>query len=321
MPWDDISYHDLTVLLEGPRPDGRKNYLRRARRLSNAFLDPPSETRLYQMTPKEWLYDLWKRYSARCDERRILLFRGGVYHMLPYLYRGHRIYKQRQEAKVEILQANWPAGEPGCLLTLSPRRCGSPLDTLYSIVLHLNQFFSWLTARKRGNRCKYLWALEPGKAGNPHIHIILATKWVAPIDDICLWWQGNGADIDRPGVDVRRLRSVREVQSYVMKYISKGDADPHWMALLYLSGRRAWGASRSLTCYGLVRRPSTNSNPEEPKWEYVGAFDLDYLLICWFAPGKDPPDPEEIKELWVTQYYQTPQTTGMESRRNKWRPS
>jgi len=320
MPWNDLSYHDLTLLLIGPRPDGGRPYMNRKRRLSRSFLDPPSEDRLYELSPEEWLNDLWGRYSKRCDERRILLHRGGAYHMLPYLYRGHRIYRQRQEAKVVCIKSNWPTGEPGCLLTISPRRTGSPLVTLLSLCRTLNGFMSYLTARKRGNRCKYLWALEPGKSGNAHIHIILATKWVAPIEDIALWFQRHNVDIDLPGIDVRRLRNVSEVQSYVMKYILKGIQDSRFMALLYLTGRRGWGASRSLTVYGLVSRPLTNSNPNEVKWDYVGAFDLDYLLTCWFAPGKDPPTPDEIKELWVVQFFEAPQSTGMESRRHQWRP-
>jgi hypothetical protein len=276
--------------------------------------------------PCEWLGDFWDRYLHRSKDRRIVMWRDNVYHVIPYTYRGHPQYMHKQDDKIEAMSKHWPM-DGAVLLTISPRRTGSPLKTLLDIRANLNRFFSWLRRKKHGNRCCYVWALEGGLSGNAHLHIALATKWVASIDDLRDWWRRRGIDIERPGIDVKSARGIAQVQSYVLKYVTKSNKDNLFTALLYLTGSRQWGGSWRLM--GLSPRPVTNSNS---KWTYLGCFDIEFVRLMFDGQEK-PPDPgiyttlegktrSEWSDFWALGHIPlSPETTGMESRRTKWRPS
>ena len=299
----------------GPRPDRGRYYFSKAKALPRSFFNMSWDCgNLCDESPMDWLHTFWTGYVEVAKSKRLCMWKDNKYLWLPYIYRGHRIYRQKQDDKIERLADHWPT-DGAVLLTISPRRTGSPFKTLCDIKSNLNRFFSWLRRKKHGNRCCYIWAVEGGQSGNAHIHIALATKWVAPIDDICQWWQGRGIDIQRQGIDVRRARSISEVQSYVLKYVTKSNKDILFTALLYLTGSRQWGGSFRLM--GLFPRPKTNSNTNEEKWIYVGCFDLAFLEMM-FGHCDGPPNSDDLKELWNRGRGPLHQPlTGMESRRHR----
>ena len=314
MPWTDFSTKDLSSLLNGPRPDRGKPYFGRARHLPLSFLQIPAlygQAPVDDPRPDEWLATFWERYVDRAESNRIVLHKGGAYITLPYLYRGHRKYKEKQERKIDEIGKTWNKRTPGVLLTINPRGTGSPLRAYYSIKSNINRFMSWITKRKEGHRCRYIWCIEPTQRGYCHFHFIIEAKWIAPVKDILEWWQSQDVDIESPGVDLEAVKGVGQVQRYISKYVSKGFNDLKFLSLLYLTGGRTRGASNSFF-HGLGRGLKTNSNPE---WQYLGAFPIDYISWLMRITYPDPPPASDWKEIWSLTRIIKPVSTGMESRR------
>jgi len=136
----------------------------------------------------------------------------------------------------------------------------------------------------------YVWAIEPTKRSYPHYHMIIArrTKKGELAQAILAWWKSYDVDIADPGVDVQHVRG--DGASYALKYVTKGCSDPLWSAMLWLTGKRLWGASRGLGNLPINSHPET---PPEKDWTLVGIVPT--VMIEWIM--QDRPPPEDIAEL------------------------
>ena len=83
---------------------------------------------------------------------------------------------------------------------------------------------AWRRTRRKaqdewGNKTiPFLAVFEETKAGEPHLHIVCRSRWI-PQD-----WLSDQmkAELDAPIVDIKRVKSKRQVSSYVAKYVGKG---------------------------------------------------------------------------------------------------
>lgn len=140
------------------------------------------------------------------------------------------------------LMALAAAGEPSRFLTLTvnPAYGLNPEDRL-KMLSH-----AWKVLVKRLRRIhgaaqvEYLAVVEATKRGEPHLHILLR----APFIPWRLISEAMDELIHAPIVDIRQIRSQKEVVSYVAKYITKGNhqfgtSKRYWHSKGYdLEGRR-----------------------------------------------------------------------------------
>lgn len=102
-------------------------------------------------------------------------------------------------------------------LTVNPRVGNSPSDRLRLLAN------AWRNAVKRLRRAQphqdfeYLAIVEETKNGEPHLHILLRSPYIAQ-RTISRYMAEL---IESPIVDIRRIRGAKEVIRYVAKYITK----------------------------------------------------------------------------------------------------
>ena len=129
------------------------------------------------------------------------------------------VCKERRAARL-VMQAR--DGKPNTFITLTvnPGVEASP-DHRAALLAR-----SWRIIRKRAMR-KYGYAklpfiavFEKTKRGEPHLHILARRKWLDQG-----WLSDQMAELMRaPIVDIRRVKSGKQIAKYVSKYIGK---DPH----------------------------------------------------------------------------------------------
>jgi len=144
---------------------------------------------------------------------------------------GCEVCRPRRKAQLMALCA---AGAPVRFLTLThnPRHGEDPHERL------LRLSWAWRTAVKRLKRIygkssiAYLAIVEETKAGEPHLHILLRSPYIPQhvISRIM------AELIDSPIVDIRKIRSMKEVVRYVAKYVTKAPAQ-------FGSAKRYWRTS------------------------------------------------------------------------------
>jgi len=170
------------------------------------------------------------------------------------------------------LMAKAAAGNPVrfVTITVNPRVGDSPASRL-RILSH-----AWRTIIKRARRrwpgksIDYLAVVEATKLGEPHLHILvrgpyMPQKWLsACMDEIA----------ESPIVDIRKIRSVREVVSYVAKYITKAPAQFDGSKRYWCT--QTWEGPR-------VRREEQAAGPLFP-WE-VAQHDIATLIREWCYSG------------------------------------
>jgi hypothetical protein len=119
---------------------------------------------------------------------------------------------------------------------------GNKKDTFIKKLL--NQFFLY-AYRKTGMR-SYVWKAEPQKRGEIHFHITSdCFIWKKTLQNI---WNGIlrkhgllGTHEDPPSTRVHPTHNIREMTSYLIKYMTKNDSDRRTIQ------GRLWGCSRNLS--------------------------------------------------------------------------
>lgn len=163
-------------------------------------------------------------------------------------------------------------GRPNKFLTLTvnPDTFSGPAERAQKLV------WAWRCLRLRAMRkfqmakLPFYAVFEKTKAGEPHLHILLRTKYIP---------QGWISDtmrelIDAPIVDIQSIAGRRKTASYVAKYIGK---DPH----KFPGTKRYWKSQD----YDL--RPAYNrdeNNPIAPVWSIV-KMDLEMWIEEQFHQG------------------------------------
>ena len=284
--------------------------------------------------PREYLADYWTAYSQYCDSRKITFFKRnnldftqGDLVYFRYKYRGDESYKNDIAKKIRRMSGKWNPKIKGQALTISARAEGDPFLIFIEMKNLINNFLMWLW-KVRGERrinpetgrlkmyprkCNYMWSIEPTKRGYIHFHFVFETKRILPPgmkkEKMVEWWQSQGIDIQGPGIDISDVR--KDVIRYIMKYITKGQTSGEWNALLTMTRKRGWGASRGLTQLdegmGLstpkgCRIIQTDIEEDDKVWLFVGVFSNDF--IKWISTFKEPPDPGLLQDLW--KYIGTP---------------
>jgi len=116
----------------------------------------------------------------------------------------------------------------------------------------------------------YFAVVEETKQGEPHLHILLRSPYIpqAFISD-CM------RDlIGAPIVDIRRIRSARDVVTYVAKYITKAPKQ-------FGTAKRYW-SSRD---YEIKERDDYSGPPPgAPRWQ-VDRRPLHEILEAWIMDG------------------------------------
>lgn len=120
------------------------------------------------------------------------------------------------------LQAIAINGEPATLLTLTTNPGFEPdPDLAAARLLEAWQKLSRLYRKRFGkHRWAYLGIWEKTQKGMPHLHILLRAPWVDQREIS----QFMNDEIQAPIVDIRTVKTPRDVASYVTKYIAKGPA-------------------------------------------------------------------------------------------------
>jgi len=155
------------------------------------------------------------------------------------------------------LMALAASGEPLRFLTLTVSPAvGSSQEERLRMLAH-----AWRTAVKRLRRLygpesvEYLAIVEETKAGEPHLHILLRSKYLPQRTLSAIMGQLLGSPI----VDIRAIKSQRELIRYVAKYITKAPKQ-------FGSAKRYWASSH----YSLDKESFRKAHPESMvRWELV----------------------------------------------------
>jgi len=164
------------------------------------------------------------------------------------------------------------SGEPQRFLTLTvnPDSGGSPYDRLMALSGAWNVLVKRLRRLYPGKEVEYLAIVEETKAGEPHLHILLRSPFVPQrlISD------AMSELIGAPIVDIRKIKTMREVIRYVAKYIAKAPAQ-------FGSAKRYW-------CSKAWEVPDEHEGePNEPTgaaWTIVRES-LGFVLSLWLEEG------------------------------------
>jgi len=176
------------------------------------------------------------------------------------------------------------SGEPTRLLTLTvnPAYYTDPEERLRKLA------WAWRTVVKRLRRehgrqaIEYLAIVEATKRGEPHLHILLRSPYLSH----SYLSQCMSDLIHAPIVDIRRVRSAREVINYVAKYVTKKPAQ-------FGTSKRYW-QSRA---YASNKPPPEMEMPADiGKW-LVWTFGIGQLITSWMDTGFQPVHQGEDK--WV----------------------
>jgi len=167
------------------------------------------------------------------------------------------------------------SGEPVRFLTLTvnPRIGESPYDRLRALSL------AWRTTVKRLRRLykaatiEYLAIVEATKAGEPHLHILLRAPHI-PQTYISECMREL---IDSPIVDIRKIRSVKEVIRYVAKYVTKAPAQ-------FGTAKRYWCSSG----YSLSAEPKGEGDQIHAQPWRIDRRPLGEILAEWIWEGYAP---------------------------------
>jgi len=134
------------------------------------------------------------------------------------------------------LMALAAAGEPIRFLTLTvnPNVGSSQEERLRMLANAWRVTVKRLRRRYEGKPIEYLAVVEETKEGEPHLHILLRSPYI-PQAYIS---QCMRELLSSPIVDIRRIRSPKEVVRYVAKYITKapkqfGSAKRYWTSQAY----------------------------------------------------------------------------------------
>jgi len=170
-----------------------------------------------------------------CTEWTIVKDTGDVRRARP-LYCRSWSCEVCQPRRRSQLMAKASAGLPTRFLTLTvnPSTGESPYDRLRALSAAWNVLVKRIRRANPGKQVEYLAIVEETKRGEPHLHILLRSPFIAQkfISDAM-----EGL-IGAPIVDIRKIRSMKEVVRYVAKYVTKapaqfGTAKRYWCSTGY----------------------------------------------------------------------------------------
>lgn len=125
---------------------------------------------------------------------------------------------RRQRELIELAKSGQPTSF--ITLTVNPRSGRSPDDRARMLSWAWRQVVKKAKKKYGYKDLQYLAVFEATKKGEPHLHIIARVKWIDQ-----QWLSNQMARlIGAPIVDIRKICSIRQVASYVAKYIGK---EPH----------------------------------------------------------------------------------------------
>jgi len=182
-------------------------------------------------------------------------------------------YCQPQRKKKLFAQA--AAGEPTRFLTLTINPAiGAGPDERLRVLSH-----SWRTIVKRLRRryphreVEYFAVCEETKHGEPHLHILLRSPYIAQS-----FLSDAMAELAHsPIVDIRRIRGVSQAVRYVAKYIQKKPAQ-------FGTSKRYWQSSH----YEIETEESEKYTPQNRKQWRVWRDGVSQLLKHWVENGYAP---------------------------------
>jgi len=189
--------------------------------------------------------------------------------------------------------ANAASGAPNRFLTLTvnPHIGTDPADRLRLLAR------AWRVAVQRLRRLygpdsiNYLAIVEETKQGEPHLHILLRSKYI-PQSLISSMMKEL---IDSPIVDIRAIKSIKHVVHYIAKYIAKapaqfGHAKRYWSSRTWeVGGRPKKEKNGADGNPWIVEMRSLEAIVSE--WIHTGWLarkDRDDIIIAWPEGGAPP---------------------------------
>lgn len=164
------------------------------------------------------------------------------------------------------------SGEPDRFLTLTvnPSVGASPEERRAALAKGFNHLLKRMRRRWPERNFQFLTVVEKTKAGEPHLHVLLRGGYVPQ-----KWISEQMRDlIDAPIVDIRAIKSMQQVVTYVAKYIAKAPAQ-------FATFKRYW----SSRAYEIDKPDEFKKDPKKPsRWHFVRQS-LDEILKEWFAAG------------------------------------
>lgn len=135
---------------------------------------------------------------------------------------------------------------------------------------------AWRVVRKRLMRkygkhsIEFFAVVEETKQGEPHLHILLRSPYIPQ----ALISSAMAQLIDSPIVDIRRIKSARDVVRYVAKYITKAPKQ-------FGTAKRYWSSTR----YEIKDREGAHvPDKSGPRW-LIDRRSVTEILNEWYYQG------------------------------------
>lgn len=282
LPHGSITANDLYDMRQ--IHDKRERHINLDRFDSSTFFEDPTDE----------LIDTHAQYLRYADSRAILLHRSAPeeadeYKLHKYVARGSPEYRKRQLRRAWKIENTWERLRlpKGTEIRVSTRQVGSVYQHFMSMKRDWPRFMNFMRMRYAGTL--YVWSAEGTKRGYLHFHIVTPRRFNKQDlrGAILGWWTKHGHDIEYQGVHIENVR--KSAVGYIMKYVAKTCSDKLYNAILWMTGRRAWGVSRILARCSSEHR-QTNS---QEKWTLIGV--LPSILAEEIV--KDRPPPSYVTDL------------------------
>lgn len=226
--------------------------------------------------------------------------------VMPHIHRWKTQYRKKTYAKLSVVEEfaheKWGDSVPSTFLTLTAPHKDEKgdyrpfLDVLDEMKEAYDSARKIIHKETRGVDTEIVAVWEPHKTGYPHLHIaVLGLASPSLGVRVRNLWTEKYIEKSSKNAQDCEIRNGRSAQvesplAYLMKYIGKtlvrsdtagaGDSDIEsrmpsiegfeaFSALLWLSERRQWSATRGLTEAMKDAAPESES---EGTWEFVGAF-------------------------------------------------
>lgn len=169
-------------------------------------------------------------------------------------------------------------------LTVNPAAYNTPREAFNETRRKLSELSKII--RKENGEFEYLRVLEVTKKGWPHYHLVarspyIKQKWISSV------WNGlTGAPI----VDIRQIKKVDHVYSYVMKYLCKQTYIP-WTNRRISWSKKFFPPKEKWTkgLWKLTNKVWSEEHPSEViRWEFQDRTCQKVAADAWvFDPGED----------------------------------
>lgn len=167
-------------------------------------------------------------------------------------------------------------------LTINPRVGTDPADRL-RLLSHAWRTFVKRVRREHGAKAlEYLAVVEETKNGEPHLHILLRSVYLAQ-RDISAAMLGL---IDSPIVDIRKIRGAKSVINYVAKYITKAPKQ-------FNGSKRYWHSKD----WSLVAEPKEVSQTLQEARYTVFRNEVTQIVAAWLREGWETT--EEARDAFI----------------------